>query len=146
METLQPRLNLLSHMEVYNGYPLSLVVALVLHFAILAALVYSGITRPPPNPEIVQPSIRAFTIDENPQLRNERIQQQRIADLSPTGSFIRVRHYIAVVSWYMLRRPFLGGKQTVSCLNAPRRLAAPEIGFARINARSGSLAESHRSG
>ena len=80
MEILQPRLNLLSHMEVYNGYPLSLIVALILHFIILAGLVYSGITRPPPNPEIVQPSIRAFTIDENPQLRNERVRQQRIAE------------------------------------------------------------------
>lgn len=80
METLRPRLNLLSHMEVYNGYPMSLVVALILHFAILAALVYSGITRPAPNPEIVQPSIRAFTIDENPQTRNERMQQQRTAE------------------------------------------------------------------
>ena len=80
METLPRRLNLLSHMEVYNGYPLSLIVALSLHFAVLAALVYSGITRPQLNPEIVQPSIRAFTIEENPQLRNERMQQQRVAD------------------------------------------------------------------
>lgn len=80
MEILQPRLNLLSHMEVYNGYPLSLIVALVLHFVILAGMVYSGITRPPPNPEIVQPSIRAFTIDENPQIRNEEIQRRRVAE------------------------------------------------------------------
>jgi len=80
VETLQPRFNLFSHMEVYNGYPLSLVVALILHFLILAGLVYSGITRPPPNPEIVQPSIRAFTIDENPQIRNELVREQRIAD------------------------------------------------------------------
>jgi len=80
LETLQPRLNLVSHIEIYNGYPASLVVALMLHFTVLAALVYSGVTQPSPNPEIVQPSIRAFTLEENPQLRNERLQQRRVAE------------------------------------------------------------------
>lgn len=66
-------------LDVYNGYPASLIFALTLHFLVLALLLYSGIARPPQNPEIVQPSIRAFTLDENPQVRNERLQQQRVA-------------------------------------------------------------------
>lgn len=77
MEMAEPRLRFPLSMDVYNGYPVSLVAALSLHFVVLAALVYSGITRPPVNPEIVQPSIRAFTLDENPQLRNERVQRER---------------------------------------------------------------------
>ncbi len=79
MELTQPRFRYSILLDIYNGYPLALIAALSLHFLVLAALVYSGITRPPQNPEIVQPSVRAFTIDENPQLRNERLQQERQA-------------------------------------------------------------------
>ncbi|MCB1670674.1 MAG: cell envelope integrity protein TolA [Gammaproteobacteria bacterium] len=75
----QPHSRFSQLLDVYNGYPLALIAALLLHFLVLAALVVSGFTDPPLNPEIVQPSIRAFTIDENPQLRNEREAKQRQA-------------------------------------------------------------------
>jgi colicin import membrane protein len=80
VESLPARFNLIDHMEVYNGYPLSLVVALILHFLVLAALVYSGITRPPEILDVLQPpTIRALMIDENPQLRNERLREAALA-------------------------------------------------------------------
>ncbi len=81
VDKASPRFRLPINRDIYNGYPLAVIVALTLHFLVLAALVYSGITRPPEILDIMQPpSVRALMIDENPQLRNERVQQQRVAE------------------------------------------------------------------
>lgn len=70
--------SLLNSVVIYNGYPLSFVVALTFHGLLLALLVYfQGIDRTD-TLELVQPTvIKALFIDENPQVRNERQRLER---------------------------------------------------------------------
>jgi colicin import membrane protein len=65
---------------IYNGYPLSFVIALTLHILLLAAVLYFQFNSRTEVLELVQPTvIKALFIDENPQLRNERaLERQRI--------------------------------------------------------------------
>ncbi|MCH7816511.1 MAG: cell envelope integrity protein TolA [Proteobacteria bacterium] len=78
-----------NNLVIYNGYPISIVVAVTFHSVVLAALIYFQANSKPQTLNLVQPTvIKALLIDENPQLRNERIlerqrlerlEQQRIA-------------------------------------------------------------------
>ncbi|MDD9889331.1 MAG: cell envelope integrity protein TolA [Gammaproteobacteria bacterium] len=78
-----------NNLVIYNGYPLSVVVAVAFHSFILAFLIWVQSSSNIDSLELVQPTIiKALFIDENPQVRNERIlerqrlervEQQRIA-------------------------------------------------------------------
>lgn len=73
--------NVLNNLIIYNGYPLSVVVALVFHILIFVALIYFQSVSEADSLELVQPTIiKALFIDENPQVRN-RIEQQRAVEL-----------------------------------------------------------------
>lgn len=65
---------------IYNGYPLSVVIAVIFHGLVLALLLYFQTNNRTEVLELVQPTvIKALFIDENPQLRNERaLERQRI--------------------------------------------------------------------
>ena len=78
-----------NNLVIYNGYPLSVVIAVVIHSFILGFLIWLQSNTSIDSLELVQPTIiRALIIDENPQVRNERIlererlervEQERIA-------------------------------------------------------------------
>ena len=68
----------LNNFVIYNGYPLSLVVALVIHIMILLTLLYLQSASEALSLELVQPTvIKALFIDENPQVRNQQLREQR---------------------------------------------------------------------
>lgn len=79
----------IDNIVIYNGYPLSVIVAVSFHCLLLAFLLYLQSNRAPEALELVQPTIiKALFIDENPQVVNqqnaerqrlERIEQQRVA-------------------------------------------------------------------
>ncbi len=76
-----------NNVVIYNGYPLSLVVAVTFHSVILALLLYLQSTKGPEALELVQPTVvKVLLIQENPQVANERKrverrqQQQRVRE------------------------------------------------------------------
>jgi len=72
---------------IYNGYPLSVVVAVTFHSVILALLLYLQSSRSPEALELVQPTVvKALLIQENPQVANERKRLERTAEDSRTRS------------------------------------------------------------
>lgn len=81
--------NSIDNIVIYNGYPLSIFVAVTFHCLLLAVLLYLQSNRSPEAMELVQPTvIKALFIDENPQVVNqqnlerqrlERVEQQRVA-------------------------------------------------------------------
>ena len=73
----------LNNLIIYNGYPLSIIVAVSFHSLILAFLIWLQSSSSAESLEIVQPTIiKALFIDENPQVRNQRlIEQQRIREI-----------------------------------------------------------------
>lgn len=68
------------NLVIFNGYPISVVVAVAFHSLLLAGLVLFQNDFRDDTLELVQPTvIKALFIDENPQVRNERIiEQQRV--------------------------------------------------------------------
>ena len=80
--------NVFNNLVIYNGYPISIAVAVAFHIMILVLLVWVQSNNRMDSFELVQPTIvKALFIDENPQVRNqqilerqrvERIEQQRI--------------------------------------------------------------------
>ncbi len=67
-----------NNLVIYNGYPLSIVVALVIHIMILLTLLYLQSASEALSLELVQPTvIKALFIDENPQVRNQQLREQR---------------------------------------------------------------------
>ena len=66
---------------IYNGYPLSVIIAVSFHSLLLAFLIWLQSNANEQGLELVQPTIiKALFIDENPQVRNQRVmEQQRIA-------------------------------------------------------------------
>jgi len=67
-----------NNLVIYNGYPLSVVVAVAFHSFILVFLIWLQSNASMDSLELVQPTIiRALIIDENPQVRNERIQERQ---------------------------------------------------------------------
>lgn len=68
----------LNNVVIYNGYPLSVVVAVTFHSFILAALLYLQSNRNPEALELIQPTvIKALVVQENPQVANERKRLER---------------------------------------------------------------------
>ena len=68
----------LSNLVIYNGYPLSIVAALVIHIMIFLTLLYLQSASDSQPLELVQPTIiKALFIDENPQLRNQQLREER---------------------------------------------------------------------
>ena len=69
--------NTFNNLVIYNGYPLSVVIAVVIHSFILGFLIWLQSNTSIDSLELVQPTIiRALIIDENPQVRNERILER----------------------------------------------------------------------
>ena len=78
----------IDNIVIYNGYPLSVVVAVSFHCVLLGFLLYLQTNRTPEALELIQPTvIKALLIEENPQVVNqqnverqrlERIEQQRV--------------------------------------------------------------------
>ena len=69
------------NLNIYNGYPLSVIIAVSFHSLLLAFLIWLQSNANEQSLELVQPTIiKALFIDENPQVRNQRVmEQQRIA-------------------------------------------------------------------
>jgi len=67
-----------NNVVIYNGYPLSVVVAVTFHSVILALLLYLQSSRSPEALELIQPTVvKALLIQENPQVANERKRLER---------------------------------------------------------------------
>lgn len=66
-------------MTVFNGYPLSVVLAILLHGSVLAALFYFQQADTEVIDIVRPPAVKALLVNENPQARNERVLQQRQA-------------------------------------------------------------------
>jgi colicin import membrane protein len=64
---------------VFNGYPLSIVLAVLLHGSVLAALFYFQQADTEVIDIVRPPAVKALLVNENPQARNERVLQQRQA-------------------------------------------------------------------
>ena len=73
----------LNNLIIYNGYPLSIIVAVSFHSLILAFLIWLQSSSSAESLELVQPTIiKALFIDENPQVRNQRvIEQLRVREI-----------------------------------------------------------------
>ncbi len=70
--------NVFNNLIIYNGYPLSVVAALSFHTLLFVLLLYFQSQTQADSLELVQPTIiKALFIDENPQVKNQRIQDQR---------------------------------------------------------------------
>lgn len=67
-----------NNVVIYNGYPLSVVVAVTFHSAILALLLFLQSSRSTDVMELVQPTVvKALLVQENPQVANERVRLER---------------------------------------------------------------------
>lgn len=68
------------HIDVYNGYPFSVFLALTFHSVVLGGLLYLQAERPSEVMDILQPPIiKAILVNENPQIRQEELlEQQRL--------------------------------------------------------------------
>ena len=70
--------NTFNNIVIFNGYPLSVVIAVTFHSAILALLVYLQSSKTPEALELIQPTVvKALLVNENPQLVNERKRLER---------------------------------------------------------------------
>lgn len=70
--------NTFNNLVIFNGYPLAVVVAVSLHVLLLMALLFLQSGNRVEAMELVQPTVvKALFIDENPQVRNQRIIEQR---------------------------------------------------------------------
>jgi colicin import membrane protein len=68
----------LNNLIIFNGYPLAVVVAISMHVALILTLVLLQGNNHAEALELVQPTVvKALFIDENPQVRNERLIEQR---------------------------------------------------------------------
>lgn len=86
---------------IYNGYPLSIVLAIVFHTLVLAAVFFWQSDNRTEVLNLIQPTvIKALIIDVNPQLRNtenlerarlQRIEQQQLRDREQQAELDRLR-------------------------------------------------------
>ena len=64
-----------NNLVILNGYPLAVVVAISLHILLLGGLVYLQSSSQSQALELIQPTvIKALLIEENPQITNQRNQ------------------------------------------------------------------------
>ncbi len=67
-----------NNLVILNGYPLAVVVAISLHILLLGGLVYVQSSSQSQALELIQPTvIKALLIEENPQVTNQRTQENR---------------------------------------------------------------------
>jgi len=67
-----------NNLVILNGYPLAVVVAISLHILLLGGLVYLQSSSQSQALELIQPTvIKALLIEENPQVANQRAQENR---------------------------------------------------------------------
>ena len=67
-----------NNLVILNGYPLAVVVAISLHILLLGGLVYLQSSSQSKALELIQPTvIKALLIEENPQITNQRNQDNR---------------------------------------------------------------------
>ena len=67
-----------NNLVILNGYPLAVVVAISLHILLLGGLVYLQSNGQSQALELIQPTvIKALLIEENPQVANQRAQENR---------------------------------------------------------------------
>ena len=67
-----------NNLVILNGYPLAIVVAISLHILLLGGLVYLQSSSQSQALELIQPTvIKALLIEENPQITNQRNQDNR---------------------------------------------------------------------
>lgn len=80
-------------MIVYNGYPLSVFVAVTLHSLVLAGLLYLQREDQQDILDLVRPPmVKALLVDENPQTRNEQLlEQQRLVRIEDQKAAERKR-------------------------------------------------------
>jgi len=64
-------------MTAFNGYPLSIALALLLHGLVVAAVFWMEQASTESVEVVRPPSVQAVLVEENPQQRNEQIRQQR---------------------------------------------------------------------
>lgn len=64
-------------MTAFNGYPLSIALALILHGLIIGALLWMQQASTEVSDVVRPPSVKALLVEENPQQRNEQRQQQQ---------------------------------------------------------------------
>jgi colicin import membrane protein len=70
--------NAFNNLIIYNGYPLSVIVAVAFHILILSFLIWLQSNNSLDSLELVQPTIiKALFIDENPQVTNQRNQERQ---------------------------------------------------------------------
>jgi len=70
--------NAFNNLIIYNGYPLSVIVAVAFHILILSLLIWLQSNNSLDSLELVQPTIiKALFIDENPQVTNQRNQERQ---------------------------------------------------------------------
>ncbi len=70
--------NAFNNLVIFNGYPLAIVVAVTMHAGLLMLLLYLQSGNRVEALELVQPTVvKALFIDENPQVRNQRVIEQR---------------------------------------------------------------------
>lgn len=65
-------------MTAFNGYPISVFLAVLLHGAVLAALLLFQQAESEVLDVVRPPAVKALLVSENPQARNERVQQQNL--------------------------------------------------------------------
>ncbi|MDX1489690.1 MAG: cell envelope integrity protein TolA [Pseudohongiellaceae bacterium] len=66
-------------MTAFNGYPLSILLAILLHSCVIGALLFFQRAETQVIEIVQPPSVKANLVAENPQARNERVQEQRQA-------------------------------------------------------------------
>lgn len=64
-------------MTAFNGYPLSILLAVLLHALIVGAVLWMERASTESALTIQPPSVKAVLVEENPQARNERVQEQQ---------------------------------------------------------------------
>lgn len=65
-------------MTAFNGYPISVFLAVLLHGAVLGALLLFQQAESEVLNVVRPPAVKALLVSENPQARNERVQQQNL--------------------------------------------------------------------
>lgn len=65
-------------MTAFNGYPISVFLAVLLHGAVLGALLLFQQAESDVLDVVRPPAVKALLVAENPQARNERVQQQNL--------------------------------------------------------------------
>ena len=67
-------------MTAFNGYPISVLLAVLLHGLILGSLFMMQRADSEVLDIVRPPAVKALLVEENPQTRNQQVQQQQLAE------------------------------------------------------------------